>query len=649
MAEIDLSVEKMGTSTNQKLENILNLSLDVTPEERARSQELETGYNPQEKTWELIVKYSGSLDALENQVERERDTGQRDKIKVEEMRNEYAILTLPESLIERVSALPQIEYIEKPKRLFFSETIGTASCISALQEPFDESGNGRDFDDGQGEKNEFSGFDGLGRLTGRGTIIAVADSGIDWFHEDFRNPDGTTRILALWDQTLGQVFTREEINQALAGGDRNQAYRILPSVDSSSHGTAVAGIAVGNGRARQGRYRGVAYESELLVIKLGNPQANLRAEGFPRTTEVMRAVNFAVVRAVGENRPLALNLSFGNTYGSHDGSSLLETFLNDIGNYGRTTIVVGSGNEGASAGHVSGIVRERRNQNLGAGASGNGAGFRRTPTETNAEEAKVELLVGEYENGFSVQLWKDYTDQFEIRLQTPTGEIVGPLAETLGAVRCRYRQTHILIYYGKPGPYSLAQEIYFDFVPDEGAYVESGDWTFWITAVQTVVGRYDLWLPSAGVLGESTRFLRPSPDTTLTIPSCAQNVITVGAYNSAYQSYADFSGRGFTRKNQFVKPDLAAPGVGLMAPLPGGGYRQVSGTSFATPVVTGSTALMMEWGIVNGNDPYLYGEKVKAYLRRGARQLPGFSEYPNPYVGFGTLCVRDSLPRQERI
>lgn len=318
MAEIDLSVEKTGTSTNQKLENILNLSLDVTPEERARSQELETGYNPQEKTWEVIVKYSGSLDALENQVERERHTGQRDKIKVEEMRNEYAILTLPESLIERVSALPQIEYIEKPKRLFFSETIGTASCISALQEPFDESGNGRDLDDGQGAKNEFSGFDGLGRLTGSGTIIAVADSGIDWFHEDFRNPDGTTRILALWDQTLGQVFTREEINQALAGGDRNQAYRILPSVDSSGHGTAVAGIAVGNGRARKGRYRGVAYESELLVIKLGNPQANLPAEGFPRTTEVMRAVNFAVVRAVGENRPLALNLSFGNTYGSHE-------------------------------------------------------------------------------------------------------------------------------------------------------------------------------------------------------------------------------------------------------------------------------------------------------------------------------------------
>lgn len=260
------------------------------------------------------------------------------------------------------------------------------------------------------------------------------------------------------------------------------------------------------------------------------------------------------------------------------------------------------------------------------------------------EEAKEELLVGEYENGFSVQLWKDYTDQFSIRLQTPTGEILGPLSENLGPVRYRYRRTQILVYYGKPGPYSLAQEIYFDFVPDEASYVESGSWTFWIRAVKTVEGRYDLWLPSAGILGASTQFLRPSPDTTLTIPSCAQKVITVGAYNSVYQSYADFSGRGFTRKNQFVKPDLVAPGVGLIAPSTDGGYRQVTGTSFAAPVVTGSTALMMEWGIQRGNDPYLYGEKVKAYLRRGARPLPGFSEYPNPYVGYGRLCLSESLP-----
>lgn len=566
---------------NQKMENLLNLALDVSPQERARSQELETGYDPQEQTWELIVKYSGSLDEI-------RSLG----AVVEEMRNEYAILTVPERLIDTISAFPQIEYIEKPKRLFFVvDRARAASCINILQEP---------------PQN----------LTGRGVLVAVLDSGIDYFHEDFRTEEGTTRIAALWDQTLERVFTPEEINRALETGNRQQARTLVPSVDLSGHGTAVAGIAAGNGREEAGAYRGIAYESELLVVKLGTA----RAGGFPRTTELMRAVDFVVGKAVELGRPLAVNISFGNTYGSHDGTSLLETFLDDIGNYGRTTIMVGSGNEGASAGHVSGRL-----------------------TTTGPEE-QMELSVAPYESGVSVQLWKAYTDQFEISLQTPSGEILGPLSERLGPLRYRYRNTQILVYYGKPGPYSQAQEIYFDFVPDEGAYVESGLWTFRLRPQQVVEGRYDLWLPSSGVLNASTRFLTATPDTTLTIPSSAAKVITVGAYNSTYNSYADFSGRGFTRRTNQVKPDIAAPGVGIMAPAVGGGYKSVTGTSFATPVVTGSAALMMQWGIVDGRDPFLYGEKLKAYLHRGARQLPGFSVYPNPFVGYGALCVRDSLP-----
>lgn len=566
---------------NQKMENLLNLALDVSPQERARSQELETGYDPQEQTWELIVKYSGSLDEI-------RSLGAA----VEEMRNEYAILTVPERLIETISAFPQIEYIEKPKRLFFVvDRARAASCINILQEPPQD-------------------------LTGRGVLVAVLDSGIDYFHEDFRTEEGTTRIAALWDQTLDRVFTPEEINRALETGNRQQSRILVPSVDLSGHGTAVAGIAAGNGREDAGAYRGIAYESELLVVKLGTA----RAGGFPRTTELMRAVDFVVGKAVELGRPLSVNISFGNTYGSHDGTSLLETFLDDIGNYGRTTIMVGSGNEGASAGHVSGRLT------------------------TSGPEEQIELSVAPYEPGVSVQLWKAYTDQFGISLQTPSGEILGPLSERLGPLRYRYRNTQILVYYGKPGPYSQAQEIYFDFVPDEGAYVESGIWTFKLRPQQVVEGRYDLWLPSSGVLNASTRFLTATPDTTLTIPSSAAKVITVGAYNSTYNSYADFSGRGFTRRTNQVKPDIAAPGVGIMAPAVGGGYKSVTGTSFATPVVTGSAALMMQWGIVDGRDPFLYGEKIKAYLHRGARQLPGFSVYPNPFVGYGALCVRDSLP-----
>lgn len=564
---------------NQKLENLLNLSLSVTEEERARSQELETGFDPVTRTWDLIVKYSGNLDSV-------RALG----VAVEEMRNEYAILTVPEPMIGVISSFPQIEYIEKPKRLFFAiNRAKAASCINPLQEaPYN--------------------------LTGRGILVGVLDSGIDYFHPDFRRPDGTTRIRAIWDQNLNQVFTAEDINRALEAGSREAARGIVPSVDGSGHGTAVAGIAAGNGREERGAYRGVAYESELLIVKLGTA----RAEGFPRTTELMRGMNFLVDRAVEYGLPLAANISFGNTYGSHDGTSLLETFLSDMSNYGRTTVVVGSGNEGASAGHTGGILDRQK-------------------------DARIELSVAPYETGFSVQLWKAYTDEFSIRLQTPSGTFIGPLSNNLGPQQFRYRDIKILVYYGKPSPYSQAQEIYFDFIPEAG-YVESGVWSFVLTPEVIVTGNYDLWLPAESVLNRATRFLSPTPDITLTIPSTAYQVITVGAYNSATGAYADFSGRGFTRITNLVKPDLTAPGVGLMAPKNGGGYELVTGTSFATPVVTGSAALMMQWGITDGHDPFLYGEKVKAYLRKGATRISGYDRYPNPQMGYGTLCLRNSFP-----
>lgn len=156
-----------------------------------------------------------------------------------------------------------------------------------------------------------------------------------------------------------------------------------------------------------------------------------------------------------------------------------------------------------------------------------------------------------------------------------------------------------------------------------------------------------MWLPAQAALNVGTAFLTPDSTSTLTIPSTASLVVTVAAYDARTFSYADFSGRGPAAVYEGIevpKPDLAAPGVLVNAPVPGGGYRAFSGTSFAAPFVTGSAALLMEWGIVQGNDPYLYGEKVKAYLRRGARELPGYSVWPNSLLGFGALCVRNSLP-----
>ena len=175
-------------------------------------------------------------------------------------------------------------------------------------------------------------------------------------------------------------------------------------------------------------------------------------------------------------------------------------------------------------------------------------------------------------------------------------------------------------------------------------YVNSGIWTFTLVPRQVVDGRFDMRLPGGGVLNTGTKFLNPNPETTLTVPGTAAKVITVGAYDSQNQTYADFSGRGFTRVTNQVKPDLAAPGVDITTARAGGGYTSVTGTSFATPFVTGAAALLMEWGIVRGNDPFLFGEKVKAYLRRGARQLPGYARWPNEMLGYGVLCVQKSLP-----
>lgn len=609
---------------NEKIENQLNLALDATAEEREKSLDLDVGYETVAKTWEVIVKFSGTTEELER-VLKESFSNDYLQIRLTNLSNEYAILVLPEAIVEKVAALPEIEYMEKPKRLFFAVNNGKrASCISALQ---------------TGEAS----VSDRNRLFGNGVIVAVVDSGIDYSHPDFRNADGTTRILDLWDQTvpggsvpdrrsiqgegeqylnspegffLGTEFPREIINLALEQPTEQQRYEICPSRDNSGHGTHVAGIAAGNGRASEGRYRGVAFESELIVVKLGMQ----KEEGFPRTTELMQAVDYCIRKAQSYGRPIALNLSFGNNYGSHSGTSLIETFLDDMADRWKTSIAIGSGNEGAAAVHTSGRLVDGRTE-------------------------EVELAVSEYETGINLQIWKSYVDEVSVSIVHPNGTVIGPIRKVQGTQRFAIQNTQILLYYGEPSPYRQYQEIYFDFIPKDN-YIDSGIWKIRLLPQRIVQGNYDMWLPSGGVLNAGTGFLFPTEETTLTIPSTASKVITVAAYDALYNQLASFSGRGYTRETNQIKPDIAAPGVEITSCAPGGGYVTRSGTSMATPFVTGGAALLMEWGIVNGNDAYLYGERMKAYFIRGARHLPVLSVYPNPQLGWGVLCVSESLPKR---
>lgn len=594
---------------SQKNENLLNLALDTAPVERERSLELNVGYDEREKAWEVIVKYHGSLQEL-------AEWG----ILTEELIAGYAILTVPESEMGRLAEVEQIEYVEKPKRLFFSDLAGnTASCFAPGSRLYEG-------------------------LTGKGVLVAVIDSGISYYNRDFRNADGTTRIRYLWDQVLNREFSEAQINEALMTGSRQAAQQLVPSIDTSGHGTAVAGIAAGNGGEGGPAYAGVARESELIIVRLGSPKEN----SFPRTTELMRALTYVVKKAVELAMPVAINLSFGNTYGAHNGTSLLERFIDNVSEIGRSVICVGSGNEGASGGHVGGSLRIDRAEgyevtNLVNGADGAVANSAR----------KVEMTVGAYERGLNVQLWKEYADRYLVTVVSPSGERFQADTDRPGKQTYRLQQTQILFYNGEPAPYMTAQELYFDFLPEEGSrYLDRGVWTFEIRPLRIITGNYTFYLPSETVRSADTRFVRTTPDVTLTIPSTAVKVVTVGAYDPVYESYADFSGRGYLYQDQvnsrtsdtFVKPDIVAPGVGVLAPDRYGGHSPVTGTSFAAPFVTGAAAVMMQWGIVMGNDPYLYGEKVKAYLRKGAKPIRGVAEYPDARVGYGALCVEDSLP-----
>lgn len=568
---------------NQKLEDQLSLALDTPAQMREKSDNLDTGYAPSENAWELIVKYNGNLDRL---------TG---GIRVEPLIAGYAIVTIPENLIGAFSRMEEIEFIEKPKKLYPQVTAGLgASCFYPLLQPV--SGKA---------------------LSGQGVYMAILDSGIDYTDPMFRYADGTTKIAWLWDQgkradaEKGEkppqgFFTGVEYSRKMLNANLQKNSERL-TTDVTGHGTNVAKIAV------QG-----APESELIVVKLDTARGT-----YPSTVSLLRAFTYVAKKAQAENMPVAINLSYGNTYGAHDGSSLLERFIDNITEVGRNVICIGAGNEGASAGHFAGKLSENEIQ-------------------------RISFAMGTYERSFSLQLWKWYADRMDISILSPAGEQYLIRNQDVGgeAQQAVMEQTKLLIFSGRPQPYRKREEVYIDFIPAE-TYLNTGIWTIEITPRRIVNGELRLYMPSAVVRSENTRFLLPSPAQTLTIPSTAQKVITVGAYNAYVRSYAAFSGRGDAGSDRAEnnKPDLTAPGVNIRIGE-GEGGAVVSGTSYATPFVTAAAALLMEYGIVQGNDPFLYGEKVKAYLHAGARQLPGYDIWPNDQVGWGALCVSESLPEK---
>lgn len=554
----------------------------------------------------VIVRYLDSIQGIPDRIKSAR---------VVELFGGYGIITLPLQDVNLLMRFPEIIYIEISKPVYYNlETAREASCITGVQ--------GIELQEGASVYNG---------LTGKGVLVGIVDSGIDISHPAFRLETGESRIRFLWSQEghllkndsdtygtvpagygFGREYTQSELTEVL----EMEAGDVSPALfeRTSGHGTAVAGIAAGNGNGSTGkRYRGIATQSDLIVVQLGTDET-----GYTDIARVMMGVDYVLRKSLALNMPIVINLSFGTNQGAHDGNTLFEQYLTELNGIGKNCIVIAMGNEGDSRHHAE---------------------FR-----LGHEELSIEFVVGQNERRLFLQVWKEYVDTIDFRLISPSGKMI----TLMQGEEETYRYTEslgIISVYGEPTPFQTRQEIFFLW---RDVYkVENGVWQLLAIPKRIVDGRINLWLPTREVTGNRTGFLLPEVNTTLTIPATARNIISVGAYDAVNERYADFSGRGNTIDGR-AAPDLVAPGVDIITTLPGGRYGTVTGTSFAAPFVSGCVALMMEWGIVQENDVFLYGEKVKAYLWKGAKQFAGQTQVPDTKVGWGRICLADSFPEGTR-
>lgn len=539
-----------------------------------------------EKQYDVIIKYNGNILKVADEL----------GISIEILNQNYGIAKMPRFKIPLLLQYSEIEFIEPPKILTLSarEDINR-SCITNVQ-----------------SSNVFG-------LSGEGVLIAILDSGINYTHPDFINEDGTSRILYMWDQTVpgnppegfteGSEYTNFQINDAL---QNDSPYQIVPEFDSIGHGTAVTGIAAGNGRSSNGQNIGVAPKSSLIIVKLGE-------NGYPSfalTTQLMRAIKYVIDKAKLLNMPLAINISYGTNDGPHNGQSIFETYIDDMAELWKTSIIVAAGNEGGAGHHYEGMISSGNTQNIKF------------------------FYSGKYPS-FYITMWKNFADDLTVELILPNGESTGEVVVYDLSGTYKIEDVSISINYGQPKFYTTFQEIFFQ-IDNNSPLPLTGIFTIKIRAGEIIDGIYNIYLPTVEEVSYETAFTFPNENSTITIPATAQNVISVGGYDSLRDSVANFSGRGDTINIVYSKPDIVAPAVNILSASNSGGYSTFSGTSMAAPFVTGSAALMMEWGIIQNNDPFLYGERIKAYLKSGARRISGIS-FPNNRWGYGALCLLNTM------
>ena len=499
-------------------------------------------------------------------------------------------------------------------------------------------------------------------LSGKGTILVFLDTGIDYTNPVFRNPDGSSRILAIWDQTIqsenppvgffyGTEYTRERIEEALAS---ENPYQIVPSRDENGHGTTLASIACGsrmsgssglengslaNGGSNRSRmvranFTGVAYEADILVIKLKECKPYLRdyyliPKDVPayQSTDIIMALEYADRFAQSFFRPVIFCIALGTSYGSHRGTTPLSMYMNRLAEKRSRVFVIGGGNEGNTSHHYF--------ENI-------------SPISLPGEKVEeMEIRVGEEEKGFIAEIWGTSPNNFSVAIRSPGGEVIpntGNRSNRGVEYSFVYERTQILVSYALVEGTSGDELITLRFQNPT-----PGIWTILLQNDRGLPGApVHMWLPISRFLSSETYLLNPNPDTTMTVPAYAQNAISTATYADATNSIYVGSGRGFSRGSE-IKPDITAPGVGVSAVLRGLPEEirigRVTGSAAAAAITAGAVALFMQWAVPEGNAAYLKSSEVKNYFIRGAIRDDNLT-YPNRLWGFGKLSLQgvfDSL------
>lgn len=461
-------------------------------------------------------------------------------------------------------------------------------------------------------------------LDGQGVLIGLVDTGIDYMHPVFRYSDGSTRIVGIWDQTIqtgetpsgilyGSEYTKEMIDEALKQAD---PYQLVPTRDEVGHGTFMAGIAAG-GEDIENDFIGAAPLASIAMVKLKEAKPYLREYFRVRQgayavqeNDIMMGIRYLLDVASRENMPVVVLIGLGTNMGGHETGTYLSNLLSDISSYIGLCTVVSGGNEGNENSHY------------------------RSRVPATEEADTVELTVAEGSIGFTMEFWTTIPASVSFSIVSPTGERIRDMRVRPGRheeFHFVFESTVITVDYIIPFGIEGENVIFLRFVnPTPGLWRMFVSGNF-INPEEV----FDIWLPVRDFMGNGTYFLRPDPYITLTDPANTPRVITVSAYNHRDNSIYIRSGRGYNR-NGDVKPDIAAPGVNIFGPVPGGGFSTQSGASIAAAHAAGGTALMLEWGMARNHIYSMDTGSIKGYLIRGADRMAG-GVYPNREWGYGRL------------